>query len=176
MKPSQSLLNGCILGILSILLGICLTAGTVFYQRRDYPVCQGSMSAGFPIAFICDSSGGSPIGSWGKIDLADWVNGNPLAFLLDFLLYAALLSLAWLIVMGLIRKGISSDENFKWGLSLCIMYIVTFLFAFMSFQSNSLNVEIPFPKTPTPYIFAPTPTPFGTPPPPAQSPLPTVAP
>jgi hypothetical protein len=175
-KTNRSFPRGCLLGLVSILLGICLTAGSAFYQRRDYPVCQGGLSAGFPLVFLCDGSGGSPIGSQGKIDLADWFNGNPLAFLLDFLLYGALLSLAWLIVMGLIRKSLSSDENFRWGLALCILYIVTFLFAFMSFQSNSLNVEVPFPKTPTPYIFVPSPTPFGTLPPAIQSPVATTGP
>ena len=175
-KADRSFQHGCLPGLVSILLAICLTAGSAFYQRRNYPVCQGGLSAGFPLVFLCDGSGGSPIGSQGEIDLADWLNGNPLAFLLDFLLYGALLSSAWLIVMGFMRKGLAYDENFKWGVSLCIFYIVAFLYMFMSFQSNSLNVEISFPRTPTPYTFVPTSTPFGTPLPSAPSPLPTSGP
>jgi hypothetical protein len=137
-KAGRPFPQGCVFGF--------LTVGTLFYQRQYYPVCQGGLSAGFPIAFLCDGSGGSPIGSWGKIDLADWVNGNPLAFLLDFLLYGALNSLAGLIVMGLFRKGLSQDENFRWGVLLCFGCIVAFL------------------------------TPFGTPPPPAWTPFPTLGP
>ena len=172
-KADRTFPRGCVFGILTILLGIGLTVGTVFYQRQYYPVCQGGLSAGFPIAFLCDDGGGSPISSWGVIDGADWFNMNLLAFLLDFLLYGALLSLAWLVVMGFIHKGLSQVEIFRWGTLICIGYIVAFLFAFLSFQSNSLNVEVPFPRTPTPYIFVPTPTPFGTPPTPEFTPVPT---
>jgi len=171
-KADQPFPRGCVFGFLTILLGICLAAGTVFYQRQDYPVCQGGLSAGFPIAFLCDGSGGSPIGSWGKIDLADWFNVNPLALLLDILLYGALISLAGMIVTGVLRRGLSQDENFRWGVLICIGYIAVFLFAFMSFQSNSLNIEVPFSRTLTPIIY--TPTPFGTPPPPAWTPFPTL--
>jgi hypothetical protein len=172
-KANRSSPRGCIFCFLTILLAICLTVGSAFYQRQYYPVCQGGLSAGFPIAFLCDDTGGSPISSWGVIDGADWFNMNLLAFLLDFLLNGALLSLAWVVIMGFVRKGFFQVESFKWGVLICIGYIVAFLFVFLSFQSNSLNVEIPFPRTPTPYIFAPTPTPFGTPPPPAFTPVPT---
>ena len=96
--------------------------------------------------------------------------------MLDFLLYCALLSLAWVVVMGFVHKGLSQVENFRWGVLICIGYIVVFLFAFMAYQSNSLSIEVPFPRTPTPYIFVPTPTPIGTPPPPEISPVPTTGP
>ena len=174
MKENRSFPRGCILGILSILLGICLTVGSTIYQRRYYPVCQGGLSAGFPIVFICDGSGGSPIGISGKIDIADWSHVNLMAFLLDFLLYSSLLSMAWSIVTGLLSKSLSQDENFRWGVLLCIGYIAVFLFAFMSFQSNSLLIEVSFPRTPTPYIFSPTS--IGTMPPPQSTPIPTTAP
>jgi len=175
-KAGRPFPQGCVFGFLTILLGIGLTVGTVFYQRQYYLVCQGGLSAGFPIAFLCDGSGGSPIGSPGKIDLTDWFNANPLALLLDILLYGALISLAGLIVTGLYRKGLSQNEYFRWGVLICIGYIVVFLFAFMAYQSNSLSIEVPFPRTPTPYIFVPTPTPFGTPPPPEFTPVPTTGP
>lgn len=158
MKADRFSPQGCIFAILSILLGIGLTAGTAFYQRRDYPVCQGGLSAGFPIVFICDDTASSPISSWGKIDLADWARVNARAFLLDFLLYSALLWMAWCIVTGLFHKGLSRDENFRWGVLICIGYIVVFLFAFMSFQSSRLNFEDPIRRTPTPIILSPTPS------------------
>lgn len=156
-KTGRPFPRGCIFGFLSILLGICLTVGTAFYQRQYYPVCQGGLSAGFPIAFLCDGSGGSPIGSPGKIDGADWFNMNPLAFLLDFLLYGSLVSLVGLIVTGILRRGLSQNEYFRWGVLICIGYLLVFLFTFMAYQSNSLNVEVPFPRTPTPIIYTPTP-------------------
>jgi len=173
-KAVRSFPRGCLFGFLSLLLGICLAAGSTVYQRQYYPVCQGGLSAGFPIAFLCDGSGGSPIGTPGKIDLADWFNANPLALLLDILLYGALISLAGLIVTGLYRRGLSQNEYFRWGVLICIGYIVVFLFTYLSYQSNSLNVELPFPRTPMPIIF--TPTPFGTPPPPEFTPVPTTGP
>lgn len=150
-----------------------MTVGSVVYQRRYYPVCQGGLSAGFPIAFVCDG-GGSPVSSWGKIDLADWINVIPLALLLDILLYGALISLAGLIGSGILRRSLPQDEYFRWGVLICIGYVVIFIFAFLSFQANSLKIEIAFPRTPTPIVF--TSTPFGTPPPPPWTPFPTVGP
>lgn len=161
------------LGVLSIVLGICLTAASALYQRQYYPVCEGGPSAGFPIVFICDTSGssGTPVTSWGRIDLADWVNINPLAFLMDLMLYSTLIILVGLVVTGLSAGGFSQDEKFQWGIVFCIGYLAIFLFAFMAFQTNSLKVEPSFPRTPMPIIY--TPTPFGTPPPPVNSPIPT---
>jgi hypothetical protein len=176
MQENKSLPRGCILGILSIVLGIILAIGSTQYQRKYYPVCEGGLSAGFPIVFICDDPGGSPISSWGKIDFGDVANVNPLAFILDLLLYSALLSVAWFILTGLWSKGLSQDENFKWGLLLSTGYLALFLFALMSFQSNSLSIEISFPRTPAPEIIIYTPTPFGTPPPPEFTPIPTTGP
>jgi hypothetical protein len=176
MQENRSFSRGCSLGILSIVLGIVLTLSSAQYQRRYYPVCQGGLSAGFPIVFICDDTGGSPVTSWGKIDFGDIININPVAFILDFLLYSALLSIAWSMLMGMRSKSLSQDENFRWGLLLSTAYIALFLFAFMSFQSNSLSIEISFPRTPAPEIIIYTPTPFGTPPPPEFTPIPTTGP
>ena len=176
MQENKSFSRGCILGILSIVLGIVLTISSAQYQRQYYPVCHGGLSAGFPIVFICDDTGGSPISSWGKIDFGDVANVNPITFILDFLLYSALLSIAWSMLTGLWSKSLAQDENFRWGLLLSTGYIVLFLFAFMSFQSNSLSIEIPFPRTPAPEIIIYTPTPFGTPPPPEFTPIPTTGP
>jgi hypothetical protein len=165
-KPNRSFAGGCISGLLSILLGLALTASTALVQRRYYPVCGGGLSAGYPIVFLCDGSGGSPIGIPGRIDSADWVNGNPPAFLLDFLLYSALLWLAWTAVMALLRDRPGRDENFKWGLLVSVGCLAVFLFAFLSFQSTSLSIEHTSPRTPTPVTpIVPSPSGLGTPPP-----------
>lgn len=173
MKEDRSFRSGCSLGILSILLGFSLTLGTAFYQRPDDPACGGGLSAGFPLPFLCDEAGGSPISSWGRIDLFELLGTNPRVFLLDFLLISALLLLVWMVVRSLLRKRFAEEEQFRWAALLCIGYIVAFLFAFMAFQSGNLNFEKPFPRTPTPIIY--TPTPFGTPALPQITPIPTTA-
>jgi hypothetical protein len=156
--------------LITILLGFCLTIGSVLYQRHPDPTCHGGgLSAGFPLPFICDDSAGSPISSWGKIDLADILNINPRVLLLDFLLYNALASLILVAVAGIFRKGLVHVELFRWAILFCAVCMLVFLFAFTAFQSDNLNFEIPLPRTPTPFV--PSPTPYGTPPP-----LPPVAP
>jgi len=170
MKKSPSFSSGCIFGILTILLGIGLTLGTTFRQRPDDPACRGNLSAGYPLPFLCDSTGGSPISSWGRIDLFELIGINWRVFLLDFLLYGALLSLVWIIATSLVRKDLIQNKYFRWGVLLCIGYIIAFLFAFVSLQSDHLNFDKPFPTTPTPIIY--TPTPFGTPPPQPVAPTP----
>ena len=163
-SPSASMAtswNGCAFALISLLLGLVFTLGTVLYQGdRDSANCGGALSAGFPLAFVCDDSAGSPISSWGKIDLADIVNINPRALLLDLLLISALLTLAWTVITGL-RKGLAQDETFRWAMVLCTGYILAFLFFFLMFQAHTLNFAPPRPTTPTPIIY--TPTPFGTP-------------
>jgi hypothetical protein len=164
MRGLQSPPKGCIFGLITILLGLILTASTASYQREHDPTCHGGgLSAGFPLPFLCDDTAGSPVSSWQKIDLADWFNINPRIFLLDFLLWNALLSLAWIALTGLFRREMAQNEYFRWAVMLCLGYIIAFLFAFVSFQSSYLNFEVPVPRTPTPFI--PTATPFGAPPP-----------
>jgi hypothetical protein len=113
-------------------------------KSKLYLIMRHSVSAGFPLSFICDDTGGSPIGSWGKIDFADIFNINPRPLLLDFLLDSAALTLAWLVLSGL-RKGLAHAEIFRWAVLLCIGYMVAFLFAFLLFQSHTLNFEVPAP-------------------------------
>ena len=169
MKEKRSFPGGCSLAILSIILGICLTLGTTMYQRQNDPVCRGNLSAGFPLPFLCDESGGSPISSWGRIDWWELFGMNLNVFLLDFLLYGALISIAWLVGVGLVRNEVSQNENFRRGILLCMGYMVAFLFAFISFQSGRLNFERPTATgTPTPTFF--TPTSPGTLPPPEATP------
>ena len=154
--------RGSFLLLIILLLGFFLTIVSVSHQRNPEPACQGGgLGAGFPLPFICDDSGGSPISSWGRIDLADISGLNPRVFLLDILLYNALVSLVLSAGMGFFRKGSSKAELSLWALLLCTTFVLAFLFTFLSFQSGNLNFDIPMPRTPTPIIF--TPTPFGTP-------------
>ena len=154
--------NGLYFLLLNLLLGLCMTIGSVLYQRNPEPGCHtGGLGAGFPLPFVCDDTGGSPITSWGRIDLSDIGNVNSRVFLLDLLLYNALVSLIWTAVLGILYKGTSKAESSHWALVLCITFILGFLFVFLSFQSGHLNFEISIPATPMP--FNATPTPFGIP-------------
>lgn len=169
-KASSLFSTGCAFGILSLVLGVIATFASALYQRHPDPACHGGgLSAGFPLAFLCDDSAGSPISSWGKIDLVDFFNMNPRVFLLDILLYSALFGVLWIVGRAIFGNGLAHDELFRWAVLLSIGYIIAFLFAFMSFQSSYLNFEIPLPRTPTPIIY--TPTPFGTMPPPPPPPI-----
>ena len=155
--------NGFVFSLVNILLGLCLTIATVFYQRDPEPACQGGLGAGFPLAYICDNSGSSPTSSWGKVDLADLSKVNPRVFLLDFLLLNVLVSVVWVILAGMFDRGLSEVDVYRWAVLFSILNMLVFLFAFLFFQSNILDFAVPFPTTPTPFI--PSPTPFGTPPP-----------
>jgi hypothetical protein len=81
-----------------MVLAIFLTVGTINYQHPSHLLCNGRLSAGFPVAFICDASGESPLSSVGKIDWADINSINPLGSLVDILFYMVLLWIALLAV------------------------------------------------------------------------------
>lgn len=57
--------------LIYISLAISLMVGTVGYQSKSTVFCSGRLGAGFPIAFICDNSGESPISDWGIISWSD---------------------------------------------------------------------------------------------------------
>jgi len=63
--------RGYVFDLASMLLAICLTAATVNYQHSSALLCDGRLSAGLPVAYICDASGESPLSSVGRIDWAD---------------------------------------------------------------------------------------------------------
>ncbi len=90
--------QGCIPAMLSFLIAIGLTIGSIVYQRPSDPICRGLLSAGFPVAVVCDASGESPLSSVGKIDWADLDSINYLGSFVDLLSYTSLLWVAWLIV------------------------------------------------------------------------------
>ena len=104
MEHSPNGCRGCLLPLLILGVAFYLVVQSTNYQVRHDPACYGSLSAGWPMTFLCDDTFGSPTSSWGKIDEADWWNGPNLVGLFgDFLFYAVLLSILWLIVLGVSR-------------------------------------------------------------------------
>jgi hypothetical protein len=83
--------------LLLAVISVSLTAASVYYQRPNEALC-GRLGAGFPVAFICDASGESPPGSWGRIDWADLDSLNALGSLLDLLFYGLLFRGAAIVV------------------------------------------------------------------------------
>jgi len=90
-----------IFDIVIMLMAICLTVATVHFQHSSRLFCDGRLSAGFPVSFICDASGESPLSSVGKIDAADLDSINLLGSFVDILFYVSLLSVARLAVSRL---------------------------------------------------------------------------
>jgi hypothetical protein len=86
--------RGYAFDMLSVLLAIGLTIATVNYQHTSQLLCDGRLSAGFPLAFICDASGESPLSSVGKIDWADLDSINRMGSFIDILLYLTLIETA----------------------------------------------------------------------------------
>ena len=82
-----------------------LPLATVIYQCPADPLCGGILSAGFPVAFLCDNAAESPIQAWGIIS---WGVDNPnlLGAFVDILFYCALL---WIISFMALR--IVQDEK-----------------------------------------------------------------
>ena len=86
--------------LLTVLLAIVLTVRSLNAQRPQDPICRGIAGAGFPLTFVCDTTGESPTGSWGKIDEADRWFPNPF-FFVDVLFYTVLLWIPWFTVSGI---------------------------------------------------------------------------
>jgi len=93
--------RGYIFDMVNMLLAICLVVATVNYQRPSDPFCGGLLSAGFPVAFICDASGESPLSSVGKIEWADVDSINLPGSFVDLLFYMVLLWITWLVIRRL---------------------------------------------------------------------------
>ncbi len=143
------------------------------YQYPEHPSCGGMLGAGFPVLFICDDwGGGSPTGSWEKIDFVDVLNGGirPGGFLVDFLFYIVLIWIVLFIASGILHKGIN-HRDLWWTTFISIGFISGFLCAFLTFQSSDLYIRDSHIRTPTPLIPSPTPleampsliTPIATP-------------
>jgi hypothetical protein len=96
---------GCIFWIASLMLALALTVGTLFVQRTGSPLCQGLLGAGFPLPFICDASGESPLSSVGRIDWADLDSINLIGSTLDILFYTLALWVIGFIVGRIFQLG-----------------------------------------------------------------------
>ena len=96
---------GCIFLIVSLLLALALTVGVLFVQHTSSPLCQGLLGAGFPLPFICDASGESPLSSVGKIDWADLDSINLIGSALDILFYTFALWVIGFIVGRIFQLG-----------------------------------------------------------------------
>jgi hypothetical protein len=96
--------RGLIFDLVNILLAVCLTIGTVNYQRLSNPLCRGQLSAGFPVVFICDAQGESPLSSVGKINWTDIDSLNPLGGFVDALFYTALLWITLFMVLRILKQ------------------------------------------------------------------------
>src|SRR6266540_4642979 len=97
-RPFRQEHRGCIFGIISILLAVGVMVMSMNYKRPDDTLCRGPLGAGFPVPFICDASGESPLSSVGKIDWTDLDSVNPLGSFIDILFYTLALWVTWYIV------------------------------------------------------------------------------
>lgn len=159
-------LRGCLMVFLPLVLAVCATALSASRQYPNEPSCGGMLGAGLPALFICDDwGGGSPTGSWGKIDFVDVINGGikPGSFLIDLLFFTILIWVAWYLGMGAFPRGRGRQENYYWAAMLSIGYLVGLLTGYMIFRPDGLFLERAAVRTPTPV--SPSPTPLGTLPP-----------
>ncbi len=163
----QQGLRGCFISLLSIALVISAMALSTNYHYSQHAACRGMLGAGFPVLFICDDwGGGSPTGSWNKIDFIDVVNGGirPGGFFVDFLFYMLLISITWLITTSLVHKGINQGD-FWWTMFMMNAFAFGFLFVFLTIWSSDAYIKNPPIGTSTPVIPSATAseiTPIGT--------------
>jgi hypothetical protein len=92
-------LRGLFFDLLHLSLAVLLTLATINHQRSSDPMCGGGLSGGFPLAFLCDNAGESPISDWGKISFHSDIP-NLFGAFVDILFYMALL---WIISFTTIR-------------------------------------------------------------------------
>ena len=159
-KTGWSFPRGCIVGALILILASGLMFVTKNVTRHnDTFACYGGLGSGYPVSFLCDySGGGSPIGSAGKIDLADFPYFSPQGTLVDLLFYSIQLGLICFIANNLFHK------NYRLAALAVLLYLAGFLSAILLFGLADVRIERSFPRTPTP---AASPTTLGTDPPPA---------
>ncbi len=96
-------LRGLFFDLAKLFLAVSLMLATVNYQRSSDPLCGGDLSAGFPLAFLCDNAGESPISDWWKISWTDIL--HPLGVYVDILFYVALLWITSFIVLRIFRQN-----------------------------------------------------------------------
>ena len=153
--------RGFFISLVCILLALWAVSISAKYLYPENPYCGDMVGAGFPVMFICDDwGGGSPTGSWGKIDFVDFLNGGiiPSGFLIDLVFYFLLFGSFWLIASSIIQKGLNRGDLW-WTIFIGMGFIIGLLCAFLAFQPSYLNYIRPpvFDRTSTP-IFVPSPT------------------
>jgi len=145
--------RGCLISLVCIMLAIYAVSISAKYLYSKSPTCGEMVGGGFPVLFICDDwGGGSPTGSWGKIDFVDVLNGGivPGGFLVDFLFYFFLIWIIWFTVSSIIHKGVNQGDLW-WTTFFDIGFITGLLLAFLVFLPGYyVNVRPPFIRTPTP--------------------------
>ena len=180
MKGSRSFpsgRHGCLteisITLLTVLIILIISAG--YRNYGDFFSCNGGLGIGFPVSYICDyGTGGSPISSWGKIDLADFPYFSPRGLLTDILFYSGIFWLGWLLRILLRPSDAYPIQNGIWILLIAIALIVDYLSAAAMYKSDRINFHNYLLQIPTPEPA--TPTPFGTPPPPPFTAIPTNGP
>ena len=180
MKPDGAFPSGkrgCLveLGITLLAVTLILIISAGYRNYDDLFACGGGLGVGYPVSYMCDyGAGGSPISSWGKIDLADFPYFSPRGLLTDSLFYTGIFWVGWLIRL-LLRHGDSYPiSNGIWILLIGIALIVGFLSTAAIYKSDCINFHNYLLHIPTPGPA--TPTPFGTPPPPPFTAVPTTGP
>ena len=152
--PFQQGLRGCVLSLLSIVLTISAMAVSTNFYHSQHPACRGMLGAGFPVLFICDDwGGGSPTGSWGKIDFVDVINGGIRlgGFFVDFLFYILLIWILWIAASSALSKRINHRELW-WTTFIVLGFVCGFLFAFLTVWSSDSYIKRPPVGTPTPVV------------------------
>ena len=167
----QHVFLGCFVSFVCILLAILAVSVSARYIYPENPSCRNMLGAGFPVMFICDNwGGGSPTGSWGKIDFVDVLNGGiiPSGFLVDLLFYFILIGLIWFIVSRIIHRSLN-QSYLRWTIFTSIVFLTGFLFAFLVFQPSYFeyvgHTRLPLIRTSTPTLSFQTPIvtlPIGT--------------
>jgi hypothetical protein len=169
--------RGCLIDIVATLLTtiFLLIISASYRNYGDSFSCNGGLGVGFPVSYLCDyGTGGSPISSWGKIDLADFPYFSTKGLLIDLLFFSMILWVGWLVRCLLHASDVYSIRNIVWILLIGVGFIVGFLSAATIYKSDRINFHDYLLGIPTPVPA--TPTPFGTPPPPAFTPIPTAGP
>ena len=142
-QPFQQGFRGCIVSLLIMVLAVIALSFSSNYQYPQHTSCQGMLGGGFPLLFICDDwGGGSPTGSWGKIDLVDVANGGiqPMGFFIDFVFYILISLIVWSAISGFLQKG-RKPGDLWWATTILIGFLVGFSFAFMSIWTSDQYIK-----------------------------------
>jgi len=149
---------------------IVLAASANRQNFSDDFSCGGGYGVGFPVSFLCDyGSGGSPIDSWGRIDLSDFPFLSLQGLVTDLFFYFAILfCVAWLIRAIVYRTDATPVDYNKWMLLLSIAFIVGSLFSSLLLEPNRINYHnyilgIPPTAISSHSTVIPSSTPLGTP-------------